>query len=286
MLKCKSRNTYKKSVDYPIVEIPLKLDISCIFDQVEPAAVQKFATLKGSLGKAIVRLDTGECIATVSNEYKLIKHIDMFDNVEQALKMSGLNFILYDINQGGKNKNRVYVNYILPDYKFEVHGDEYVPYIQAYSCYDRFLSYGLLTGFYRIENESAILIFNKIAARRHLRGKLELREDMIDIGKWIAELGEWRKKIKSLLETSGSMYSLAVEGENIIKKVIKVRKHRQCFKQLGILTKYIEKYGSNHYALFVALMEYATHGLWDSKKRRAYDRSRNAQIQITNMFLK
>jgi hypothetical protein len=138
-----------------------------------------------------------------------------------------------------------------------------------------------------MNNESAIIFFDPklLAKRRHLRGRLELREDMINIGKWIDTLGEIRKKIKQLSYFDSSN-KVITEGENIIKRCIKVNKHRKRFKDLGIISEHTKEYGDTYYSLFIALMEYATHGLWDEKKKRSYDRSRYAQIQIANNFLK
>jgi hypothetical protein len=287
MLKQKQRNINKEILNFPVLEIPLKLDINHpdINNILTYENKQNLIeNLKGRLGKAIVKLNTSEIITTVSDDYKLITHKDMIENVEKTLKMSGLEFELFDINEGGKNKNRAYINYLLPTYKFDIEGDIWIPYIQAYSCYDKFLSYGLLTGLYRIENESSFLIFDKklLASRRHLRGKLELTEDMVEISKWISKLGELRRRIKDWKELKEALDYLELHSS--ISQVIKIKKHREKFRTLKITHEYIKKFGENYYSLMVSLMEYAVHGLWDEKKRRAYDRSRNAQIQIANIF--
>jgi len=289
MIKLKSKNIDKLLIDYPIIEIPLMLDITTLLDNLtDLCTLDQLSQVRENLGKAIFRVDTKEVITTVSKDYQVITHIDMLKNVEDTLKINGLDFELFDINEGGKNKNRVYVNYLLPSYKFTVDEDVYIPFIQAYSCYDKFLSYGLLTGLYRIDNESAFLVFDKtlLAKRRHLRGKLELTEDMIHIEKWISTLGELRRKISDLRNPSNSTETLLIEGENIIRKVIKAKRHRRIFKELNILPEYVKRFGNTKYALFVALSEYVTHGLIDDKKKRAYDRSRGAQIQLYNLFLK
>lgn len=287
MLIKKCRNINRDILNFQVMEIPLKLDInhpdleSKLMYEDKANLIQN---LKGRLGKAIVKVESSEIITTVSDDYKLITHKDMLDNVEDTLRRSGLQFQLFDINEGGKNKNRAYVNYLLPDYKFDIEGDVWVPYIQAYSCYDKFLSYGLLTGLYRIENESSFLIFDKtiLASRRHLRGNLELTEDMVEISKWISKLGELRRKIKNFLQLQLIDPDLQVVSP--MEKVIKVKKHRERFIESRLLSLYAQKFGSNNYSLILSLMDYATHGLWDEKKRRAYDRSRNAQIQIANFF--
>lgn len=293
MIKQKTRNIDKNKVNPPILEIPLKLDINhpSLGEENSEYIKSHIYSLKGSLGKAIVRLDTMEIITTVSDDYKVITHKDMFDNVENTLKMSGLEFVLYDINEGGKNKNRVYVNYLLPTYKFDIDGDVWVPYIQAYSCYDKFLSYGLLTGLYRVKNESALLIFDRklLASRRHLRGKLELTEDMVNVKNWIDKLGELRRRIKHL-KTSEAMINpdcnTITVKDIIIASVITVKKHRKKFEEFKLLPKYTEEFGNNAYSLMLALMEYCTHVLYDEKKKRPYDRSRKALTELTNNFLR
>jgi hypothetical protein len=286
MINQKCRSTDRNILNFQVMEIPLKLDINhpCLQGILRyEDKIRLLQNLKGRLGKAIVKTESSDIITTVSDDYKLITHKDMLDNVEDTLKRSGLHFQLFDINEGGKNKNRAYVNYLLSDYKFDIEGDVWIPYIQAYSCYDKFLSYGLLTGLYRIENESSFLIFDKtiLASRRHLRGKLELTEDMVEISKWISKLGELRRKIKDYLNLQLPDY---LPQTNIINRIIKIKKHRERFIESQLISSYIQKFGTTYYSLLVSLMDYSTHGFWDAKKRRAYDRSRNAQIQTANIF--
>jgi len=292
MIKQKIRNTDKSKVNPVILEVPLKLDINhpILGEENSNFIKQNIHLLKGSVGKAIVRTDTMEIVTTVSDDYKVITHKDMFDNVENTLKMSGLEFILYDINEGGKNRNRVYANYLLPSYKFDIDGDEWIPYIQAYSCYDKFLSYGLLTGLYRIKNESALLMFDRklLASRRHLRGKLELTEDMVNVKNWIDKLGDLRRRINDLRVKPLILnieYENVTVGDIITRYVIVVKKHRKKFEESKLLLKYKEQFGNNYYSLLIALMEYCTHVLYDEKKKRPYDRSRKALTQIADSFL-
>jgi len=286
-IRRKSRNIEKEKVNYPIVEIPLKLDInhpslSTILTFEDKQNIVNY--FKDPFGRAILKLDTMHLITTVSNDYKTITHIDMFKNVEETLHMSGLSFELFDINEGGKNKNRVYANYLLPLYSFDVKGDMWVPFIQAYSCYDRFLSYGLLTGLYRKESESCFLIFNKalLAKRKHLRGKLELREDMINIGKWISELGELRRIITNLLEKPIN----ADITDAIMEIVLKVKMHKKRLQGHKLVENYSKEFGENYYTVLISIMEYVTHGLYNKHRKRPYDISREAQISIGNTFLK
>jgi hypothetical protein len=283
-LKRKHRNIDKEKVNYPILEIPLKLDINYpVLNLTEQDKFNIINNLKGKLGRAILRVDTNEIITTVSDDYKTISHVNMFNNVEETLHMSGLHFELFDINEGGKHRNRVYANYLLPSYSFDINGDVWVPFIQAYSCYDKFLSYGLLTGLYRKESESAFLIFNRalLAKRRHVRGKLELKEDMINIGRWISELGEVRRTIKNYLDKPTTEDSL----QAIIEIVLRVKMHRKRLFSHKLLENYKIQFGNNYYTALISLMEYATHYLFNLNRKRPYDLSRESQILIGDNFI-
>jgi hypothetical protein len=255
------------NIDYftvpEVYEIPLELNReACAFLWRKEEDVTKLLSFNSLLGKALVQLDPPNLISIVSKDYKHISHKDIISNVEEALKSSGIDFELYDINEGGKNKNRLYINYVLPSYRFKIDKDEWIPFIQVYNCYDKFLSYGLLTGLYRVSSESALIVFDKklLASRRHVRGKIEIREDMINIERWISKIGELRRSLQSLTQEKVVDKFVAY---NIIKKVFKFKKYRKYFKESDILKTNIKMYGNTYYAYLISLMEYSTHCLWD-----------------------
>lgn len=281
MILRKKLNTDKRTIIYPVLELNLTIDPIFLDDKMYIISYD----IKKQLGKALLRINPPDLITIVSPKYIFVTHERLFSNVEDILTNNGIEFKLFDINEGGKNRNRAYINYILPAYKFSINTDEWIPYIQAYNCYDKFMSYGLLTGLYRIQNESALLIFDKkiLASRRHVRKNIELKEDILNVKEWISKLGELRRTIQNLTEQWISNNAFV---ENIVRKVIKVKKHQQIFYNENILTNYINTFGNNYYSLLISLMEYATHGLWNKSRKRSYDRSRNAQMEIANIFLK
>jgi len=132
MIKQKTRHTDKSLINFPVVFTPLMITNPLYRD------------VKGNAGQAIVRVDTKRIITIASEYYEPLTHIDKINNMEQVLRDLGINFELFDINIGGVSGNRVFLNYILPTYKFDVEGDIFVPFIQIYSAYDRYLS----TGYY------------------------------------------------------------------------------------------------------------------------------------------
>lgn len=293
MIKKKVRCVDRNSIYFPVLEIPLKLDINHPSLLEKESLLQELSNnlairegkgyLKGKLGKVLVRVDTGEIITTVSNNYYLLTHEKFLDNVEEIMRLNGIEFELFDVNIGGKNNNRIYVNYLLPSYKFDVDGEVFIPFIQAYNCYDKFLSYGLLTGIYREDTESAFLVFNKsiLVSRRHSREKLELTEDMVDVRGWISKLTELRRKVKDLKSKQVSEYDSFL----VIGSVLKARRHRDLFIKHKLQSREEDKFGKNYFSLLLSLMYYSTHGLYNSSRIRPYDLSRYSQIKIHEIFL-
>ena len=293
MIKKKERCIDKDNIFFPVLEIPMRLDINhpsligkeAILNQLSNNLSMKEGKgyLKGKLGKALVRVDKGEILTTVSNNYHMLTHEKFIETAESTMRLNGIEFELFDINIGGKNQNRVFCNYILPSYKFDVEGDVFIPFIQAYNCYDKFLSYGLLTGMYREETESAFLVFNKniLASRRHSRGKVGLTEDMIDVGNWISKLGELRRRIYELKEKNITEYDSFL----LIGNVLKAMMHRNLFIKHKLLKREEERYGKTCYSLFLSLLYYSTHGLYNTSRIRPYDMSRHSQIKIHDVFL-
>lgn len=280
-MRQKLRNIDINTIDYPIIMIPLDLNYEYLWSNSSLPRGKKLA-VQGDLGRTIIRLDTGKVLANVSKEYPLISHKSMIKNVEKTLHDCGLNHELFDINFGGKYGNRVYVNYLLRDYAFTIRTDEYIPFIQAYNCYDKFLSYGLVTGLYRASNNSCFIFPKKdlLPKRKHWRGNLEFTEDMIEVKKWISELINLRSLINLLFKKELS--NLAVE--TAIEYVFNVKMHRKRFKEYQVLNKYVKQFDNNYYALFCALLEYATH--WTiNNKIRSYDKSRRVQMNVPKLFL-
>ncbi len=284
MIKKKDRNTDKSIIDYPVIEIPLRLDLESLKNY--PNYQLLYNLLKdteGDYGKVIIRLDTQKIIAITSTGYYLTKHIESISKLEYLLQRHGIDAEIFDINFGGKLGNRVYVNYQLPQYIFEINGDKFIPFIQAYSCYDRFLSVGLLTGLYRAESEGGILFKKRgrLPKRKHFRKSVSFKKDVIDLKYWISDLGNLRRHLKVLLDRTFSNDSDSLNF--YISKVITKELHRRRYINSKILTRYINEFGNNEYSLLWSLSDYITHKYIDNKKR-AYDRSREAQINLTNLF--
>jgi len=281
MIKKKQRNVNKNTIDYPVIEIPLRLDLESLKSYHNyPLLYDFLKNTRGDYGKVIIRLDTQKVIAITSSSYYLIKHIKSISKLEKLLKKYGIEAEIFDINFGGKLGNRVFVNYILPQYVFDINGDKLLPFIQAYSCYDRFLSVGLVTGVYREESEGAIIFKKKgvLPKRKHFRKSVNFEGDLIDVRKWISDLGNLRRDIKML-----SHSSMPDDINSVVSKVIFKNLHRNRFENTKVLKRYVNQFGENKYSLLWALADFVTHKYIDNKKR-AYDRSREAQIILTNLF--
>lgn len=282
MIKKKNRNTNKENIDYPVIEMPLKLDFESLRNYSNyNELVEYLKDIKGDFGKAIIKLDINRPVAITSSDYKLVKHKDMVENIEKVLKNNGLKIELFDINFGGKYGNRVYLNYILPDYKFKVNNDTIIPFIQAYSCYDKFLSVGLLTGIYREESEGVVIFKKKgqLPKRKHFRKSVNFKDDMIRIGKWISDLGSLRRYLIKL--TTEPLEG--IDSDYVVQQLIEKKMHQERFYYSKVLQKYINEFKETEYSLLFAISDYITHKYMDNKKR-SYDRSRNAQINLSNLF--
>lgn len=282
MIKKKPRIVDKNVIDYPVIEVPLTLDLESLKNYSKYSILYDFLKkTKGDYGKAIIRLDTQKKIATTSSDYYLMQHMDAISKLEDILQKHGIIIEVFDINFGGKFGNRAYVNYLLPQYVFEIQNDKIIPFIQAYSCYDKFLSVGLLTGLYRIESEGGI-IFKKrgeLPKRKHFRKSVSFKKDVIDLKEWISELGSLRRYLSSLL-----LLSLTnIDVNFVINRIILKNLHRDRFIRTKVLQRYIERFGNNEYSLLWSISDYVTHKYIDNKKR-SYDRSRDAQINLTNVF--
>ena len=241
----------------------------------------------GGHGYAIIRTDIMKTLATVSYYYEFVTHRQVVERLEKALSNEGVDFRLFDINIGGIGQNRIFLNYELPSYSFDIEGDVFIPFIQIFSSYDRYMSFGAISGVYRADNYSAIIVPKglDLIQRRHLKSKgikteASLRK-MIDIGTWVDGLVSLRGalKILKLKELNPAMI------EHTINLVFDKKNHQRMFKASVLLEDNIKEFGYNQYAFLNALSEYATHGIMNEKRRRSYDKSREAQVLLGKLFL-
>lgn len=267
----KPRNVNKEDITYPIDLIPLKV--------ADPA----YAHLK--VGNAIVRTDTHELVGVVSQKVKIIPHIIIADTFEDTIKRAGADLLLCDIKKGGAHGTRIDIDFLLPDYKFDIDGDTWTPCFQLTSTYELGVFYGVRTGFYREDNMSLVLFRKLLTLSKTPRTSWWLLDskEVISLKQWIDDFSDARKIFYQLLRESVD----TIDVKKLIHTVIRNKdKHLMRFYERGILKKYVENYGRTYYAVFNALIEYATHGVYDEpvSRKRAYDRSEEMQRDIGYIF--
>uniref|UniRef100_A0A7C3WVD9 Uncharacterized protein n=1 Tax=Dictyoglomus turgidum TaxID=513050 RepID=A0A7C3WVD9_9BACT len=278
MILKKQRNLKKEDFYYDIVEIPIIVS----FQEKIQECLGNILVRKNSL----LENPTADVLTIVSSNYKVILHKDFVETVENTLFKEGLKYEVYDINEGGKNNNRLFINYILPSYKFSIRNDTWVPFVQGYNCYDKFMSYGLGIGLYNLNYESAFLISGNVLTykKKHVkRSGVNLEFDMIKVSEWISSIGKVRRALGLLYESSLNTQEDVVF---LIKGVLGNRKHFNIFQSNHIFERFVVEYGFTYYSLLLSLMYYVTHAYFFILKKRSYDESRNKQLLLYNKFIK
>jgi hypothetical protein len=276
MIPKKQRFLNKESFFFPILEVPL------ILTQGEESITFSKVLLKREDNVPLKK----RILSVVSPDYFIVMHEDFLNVVENYLKKQGLFAEIYDINTGGKNGNMLFVNYILSFYKFNFLGDSWVPFIQAYNCYDKFMSYGLGVGIYNLDIESSILFATNIVTskKRHVRKKeIVLDDDIKKVATWISSISD---TVKTLLKLEKIEIPNKDHAVSVIQKILGNRRHFKIYMKEELLDSFSLKYGFNYYGLLLSLMYYVNHAPFVFLYKRKYDFSREFQLKLYNTFIK
>jgi hypothetical protein len=236
----------------------------------------------GDRGVAVIRKDTHKIICTASSEYQLQTHGEVLKAVELLFKKNKIAFTVSDVRTGGTRGNRMYVNYILPQYQFVVHRtDKYIPFLQVQNSYDKSLLFNLTTGIFRqICSNGAIITHGvKFLTKKHVHENINLEEIEINIAAWASNLGI----VKLTLEKLANRKLTKKRVEEVTAKVFNRKRDLTGFVDLKLIDKNVKEVGNNEYALFNALTEYATHVLGSFTDN--YDYTNNAYRRISKILL-
>lgn len=269
----RERNTDVSVIDFPVSKFPL---------QFADPKIQ--SVVKGDRGVSIVRTDSNQIITNAGSDYQLVPHREVLAAVESMFEANSLKYELYDIHTGGTKGNRMYVNYILPSYRFKVEDDEYMPFVQVQNSYDKFILFGLVTGLYRTACWNGNLWGTRemqFTTKKHVSTNISLSDIAWDIDKWIQNLGMAESQLERLRKEPLSETTI----EDVLKKILPQEKDQAAFKHFKLLEEYVAELGNNKYALFNALTAYATHGMSNPELCKNYDKARQVQMKVTNVFL-
>jgi len=269
----RERTPDKSLISFPVVKQPLQF-CDPPFENV----------VRGDRGVGIVRTDTQQLITTASSDYALIPHTEVCAAIEAMFEANGLQYELYDVYTGGSKGNRMYVNYTLPQYGFDVDGDTYIPFVQAQNSYDRFILLGLVTGIYRTACWNGNLWGTRgmqFTLKKHVVGNITLTDLAWNIDSWGQNLGIARINLQRLLREPLSETTV----EAVLAEIFAKQKDRKNIAQLQLVEKYVAEVGNNMYALFNACTDYATHVMSDSRVCKNYDKARKLQMAISDVFV-
>lgn len=239
------------------------------------------------LGYAVIRTDTNKILSRVSNKYAVITHKEVITFAEKLFNNFKLKYTIFDINTGGYNSNRLYVNYLISDMDYTIkcnnNTDTYTPFIQVTNSYDADMRFNLRFGLYRLKCHNYGLLSTKQATtcvKRHTRNKVSLYDININIENW--------KNVNKLY--INQLYRLSNIKLDRIKALAFLRKNiaKPDFNKFNIfdlLTVYTQELGNNYYALYNALTAYYTHIHSNSDAVHCYENGFKIQQHLADKFL-
>jgi hypothetical protein len=270
----RNRQTDKSIVTFPVHTEPLEF--------VSKEAIDKY---EGSCGIAIVRDDTNKIVTPgLSLDYNLVTHTDVIDAVEMAFGINNLKFEVYDIYTGGTRGNKMFIQYILPDYQITINSELYMPFVQIQNSYDKSSLFRSITGVYRqtCSNGAYILRSSKsLIKAKHYGNKIDLTQVTLNLNDWLETLNITKFKLETLVQEPVIFNEWAIEDH--AKKIFTRKKDVKAFIDSLLIEKYVEELGENKYALFNAYTDYATHYLGNRMKN--FDHILKSFAAIEKYFL-
>lgn len=266
----RKRITDKAAISYPVELHPMKFAEESIESSVN-----------GDRGLGVVRADTNRLICHAGSDYQLVLHEDVLRLVEATFTANSMNFELYDLHQGGVRQNRMFANYIMPEHKFDIEGDEYKPFVQVCNSYDKTLLFRSLTGLYRVKCSNGNLLGMKdtqLISAKHVGKNIDLGDIAFDMNNWLETLEITKTKLKKLLHTPLPETPI----KEIAASIFKAKRDSEMFVQSQLVADAVKEFGDNSYALFNAFTNYATHKL--PNFTTSSDWVLLAQKKITNVF--
>jgi len=266
----RERNTDKSRISYPVELFPLTFKDAGVASKIS-----------GDPGVCVVRTDSNQIICHASEDYQLVPHNDILSIVEETFKVNNILFELYDIHTGGGKYNKMYANYILSEYTFEIEGDSFTPFIQVYNSYDKSLLFGSITGLYRKACWNGNLWGTRdmqLIRSKHVGNKIDLFNVFTSMDKWVEGLGIAKFNLQKLLHQQLSSTVI----EDVINSIFATKRDRKLIVESDLISNSITEFGDNRYALFNAVTNYATHKL--PLLTTNYDWSFEIQKKITSIF--
>lgn len=266
-----------RCVDKEVITFPLELQsLKVANSEYEGKKVPAYA---------IVRTDTKEILGLVSTKLRFVPHVIIVDAFEDTLKRAGVEVELCDINFGGIYKSTIDINYLLPEFEFDIEGDKWVPCFQLTGYYETGIKHVVKTGFYRKDNMSLVLFKDLLLLTKDFRNRwyLDGSKEVNGLKEWINTFSDVRKTFRALHDESIDV----VDVKRVIhSSLLNADRRLLGFYENRVLKKYVEIYGKTMYAVFNALIEYATHGVIvdPGLQKSAYSRSFDLQRQIGNVF--
>jgi len=239
------------------------------------------------LGHAIVRTDTNEILSRVSNKYAVITHKEVITFAEKLFNNFKLKYSIFDINTGGYNSNRLYVNYLISDMDYTIkcndNTDIYTPFIQVTNSYDADMRFNLRLGLYRLRCHNYGLLSTKqstLCVKRHTRNKVSLYDINLDVEKW----KQANKLYINQLYRLSNMKLDRIKALALLRKLISKPDFNK-FNIFDLLTVYTNELGNNYYALYNALTAFYTHIHSNSNAIHVYENGLKVQQHISDKFL-
>jgi len=202
------------------------------------------------------------------------------------LNSNQIKYELYDLHTGGTHGNRMYADYILPSYRINIEGDEYIPFIQIQNSYDKTLLFGITQGLYRQACSNGAFLGVRNVERIHLKhvgNNIDLNKEVFNVDYWLKNLDIAQTNLKRLMKEPLSNTTI----DDVLKKIFNRKKDLELIKHFDLIEKNIKEFGFTRYALFNACTEFVTHALANEALYRSknYDRAKELSVRIGNEFL-
>jgi len=226
--------------------------------------------------KAIIRVDNGEILSTVSNRYRIVTHEDVVSRFETTLDSLGGSFNNREvITFLPKNGARMLRKYIFPEIRMNVgknNSDEFDLTLELRNSYDGCFKVGYEFGAYRL------LCLNGMFTGEKFQSIMKKHFESISIENMITNLKECPEIFERQLQQWGTWKEDKIRNEDvdIILKEIDIPNKIQ--KQIS--DRFLQEEQSK-YGLFNAVTNVITHSI---RAKKDESNSRLNQLNLEEKF--
>lgn len=263
-------------LDFPVVQTPVHVNLPDGSFQVPG----RFA---------IYRTDTNAFLGSVSDQYKMVTHIDIKRQVDKVFYDKSINFTstTYLINNG----ERAYVDYHFPDYQAPIQGDKDIVEfrMRLHNSLDGRLRLGFDFGGVRFECSNGMLVMeegSKKSKKKHLQ-TLNVDEVLGELEEGVAN---FHHRLVPFWRGLASREMTDEQGMQTIKELIE--EHKVIPKQYSdhIVSRWLTPSinideGRNAWSLYNAFTDAATHIYSERSHEKAQASMGKIQSAFENLVL-